>query len=98
MSIQRADQDNYWQSLEGWIDAGLPRPVAEFAIQFQVSHRYRQRVQRFVDYYYGNSERDGVSLQKAWRTIEESARSVDALLTLFMVLPEIPDSKPFQAI
>ncbi|MFN4352482.1 MAG: hypothetical protein ACK4F6_16900 [Hylemonella sp.] len=55
--------------------------------------RFR-RLMDFRDSSYENQSR----LDRAWRTLRDSARSVDSLLSLFLVMPDAPSIQPFPAL
>lgn len=75
----------------------LPGVVAEWlAAQPRTgkARRYFDRAERFERAWRVSPEAAN-RLQKAWLTLEREALNEDALLTLFIVMPDAPDDEPF---
>lgn len=65
--------------------------------------RFAARRRRFAEYAWASFEQEREQEQEqelasAWTTVEKSAASENALITLFSVFPDAPDVQPFQGV
>ncbi|MEW6611476.1 MAG: hypothetical protein ACOY5C_07990 [Pseudomonadota bacterium] len=93
MAKAESSDTNTLQSLA--LQAGIPEVIVEWAIG--AGERDQARLQRFVDSW-RQDWRNADKLQRAWSSIERHANSDDALLTLFMVMPDGPKEQPFSLV
>ncbi|MGA3845978.1 hypothetical protein ACI2UC_20365 [Ralstonia nicotianae] len=78
----------------------LPSVIAKWLAalpQTGKSRRYFDRAKRF-ERAWRDSPDAAEKLLRAWRTLERAAVNEDALLTLFIVMPDAPDDEPFPLI
>lgn len=80
------------------VAAGVPKPIAQWIAAFPTDGGaiYRNRLQRFVAHW--RSHPDEETTKKAWAKIERAAPTADALIMLFLTLPDEPTKQPFPAL
>ncbi len=76
---------------------GIPVLILQWAKGNHMSDVYRNRLKRFTQYYEKHSA-EAEKILRAWRAIEKNSRSEQELITLFMVMPDKPDSQPYSAL
>jgi hypothetical protein len=86
---------------ERLIEAGIPRQIACWVATIahhKPKHAGVERAERFLDFAKQSFE-NAEKLRKAWSVIEKAANpNNDALVTLFIVMPDRPEYQPFSAI
>lgn len=75
----------------------LPAAVVSWLAGLPCSHARHDRAQRFVDYWMRDSAGVG-ELERAWSKIERAALSEDALISLFLSIPDAPRAEPYPGI